>query len=420
MAFYPEGRHRKGAGMTLAAVMLAASLLTGCMVKSRYSFRPSEGSGILPDDPIICDINNLGLDALRLVCQDADDGQNVILSPISLSTALSVLGNGAGGETRAQMSALLNSQGIFQEKYNSKYNDLLSSFYNREDVELLLANSLWVNREYPVKESFIKLAKTWYDADAFSLNVQSPSSVNEVNQWVSDKTNGMITNPVSQINPFTVMLLVNSLYFKGAWVDAFSKSGTREEDFALSTGEIIRVDMMNDQFKVPYYDAGDFKAVKLSYKGGVSMIFLRPEGDVDDLIKGLTADLLLEINEKLGPHKANLKVPRLDFTCRNEMSPYLKALGMVDAFSDAADFSEMVEVAGVQVNQVLHECRIKLDEEGTVAAAATVVQVMETSAMPETEKTVDFHLDKPFAFVIMDEPTGAVLFAGKVENPLEQ
>lgn len=102
------------------------------------------------------------------------------------------------------------------------------------------------------------------------------------------------------------------------------------------------------------------------------------------------------------------------------MSPYLKALGMVDAFSDAADFSEMVEVAGVQVNQVLHECRIKLDEEGTVAAAATVVQVMETSAMPETEKTVDFHLDKPFAFVIMDEPTGAVLFAGKVENPLEQ
>ena len=117
-----------------------------------------------------------------------------------------------------------------------------------------------MNKEYRVKESFIELARAWYDAEVFSLNVKSPSAVNQVNKWISDKTKDFITNPVSGIDPDTIMLIVNTLYFKGAWIDEFNKECTEKEDFTLGTGETVQADMMNGQFRVPYYNAGDFKA----------------------------------------------------------------------------------------------------------------------------------------------------------------
>lgn len=409
----------KGAKLILAAVLIMASLLPGCTVKSKYAFQPSNVTHIPMDDPVVLDINDLGFNTLRLVSQD-EVRENMIISPISLCTALSVLSNGAAGATLDQINRLVNSQGVSQDDHNSKYKDLISSFYNRKDITVLPANSLWVNREYRVKDSFIEAAKAWYDAEVFSLNPGSPSAVEEVNEWVSDKTRGLITSPVNDIDPLTILLLVNTLYFKGAWVNEFSERNTRKEDFALGTGETVKVDMMNGQFKVPYYDAGDMKAVKLHYKDGVSMLCLRPEGDVNDLVDELTADKLLEINNNLVLFKTNLKVPKLDFGYKNEMSAYLKAMGMVEVFGDDADFSRMVDAANPQVNRVLHECRIKTDEEGTIAAAVTVIEAKDMGAMPEPEEIMDFYLDKPFVFAIMDNQTGTVLFLGKVENPMEK
>jgi serpin B len=150
------------------------------------------------------------------------------------------------------------------------------------------------------------------------------------------------------------------------------------------------------------------------------MFFLRPEGDVNNLVDELTADMLLDINSKFTLFRTNLKVPKLNFGYKDEMSDYLKSLGMVDAFNNGADFSHMTDSVKVKVSRALHECRIELDEEGTVAAAVTVIEAVETSAMPEPEEIVDFYLDKPFVFVIFDNQTGVALFMGKVENPLEQ
>jgi len=418
MKFCLKPYDKKSAVWILTAVLLAACLLAGCVASKGYAFQVSDGYDFASDDPVVYDINRLGFDVLRLVSQDDGEGRNLILSPLSLATALSVVGNGAAGTTQEQIHGLINSRGLPQDEHIKRYNGLISSFCNRENVQILLANSLWVNKEYPVRESFVKLAKTWYDADVFSLKANSPSSVKEINRWVSDKTRGLITDPISDIDPLTVVLLVNTLYFKGASVNEFSERLTQKEAFTLSSGETVMVDMMNDQFRVPYYDAGDFKAVKLYYKGGASMLFLRPEGNVDELVEALTADKLLEISSKLSACRTNLKIPRLDFSYKDEMSRYLKALGMVEAFTEEADFRQIVDLEQVHVDSVLHECRIKLDEEGTEAAAVTAIAVTATSAMPEPEQIVDLYLDKPFVFAIVDERTGAVLFLGKVENPL--
>lgn len=415
-----EVRNKKGIKPVLAVVLIMAFLLAGCTTgRSAYAFIPSDVTNIPLDDPIILDINDLGFNMLMLINKADAKGRNMIISPVSLSTALSILNNGAAGTTRDQINGLINTRGVSQDEHNSKYRDLMSSLYNRKDVTILPANSLWVNREYRVRESFIELAKAWYDAEVFSLNVKSPSAASQVNKWISDKTKGLITNPVSGIDPSTITVIVNTLYFKGAWVNEFSEGLTKKEDFTLGTGETVQVDMMNGLFKVPYYNAGDFKAVKLHYKGGVSMLLLRPEGDVNELVESLSADKLLDINDKLKSFKTELKVPKLSFSFRDEVGKYLKELGMVDAFGDSADFSGMVESAKAQVNRVLHECRIELDEEGTIAAAATVIVMAGMAAMPEPEEIMDFYLDKPFVFAIMDNQTGAVLFLGKVENPAQ-
>lgn len=405
----------------LVAGLLIACLLTGCAraKKSDYAFQPSDVTSVPMGDPFVQDINRLGINALKLVNQDEAGGGNLILSPISLATALSVLSNGAAGATLEQINGIVNSRGLSQNEHNNRYRDLISSFYNRKDMVILPANSLWIKRNYPFKESFAELAKAWYDADVFSLNDKASSAVNEVNRWVSDRTKGLITDPLSEIHPLTVMLLVNTLYFRGTWENPFDDSFTRKEDFTLSTGETVKVDMMNSRLMVPFHDAGDLKAAKLYYRGGVSMLFLRPEENVNDLLSDLTAEKLFEINSHLAIHTTDLKVPRLDFGYKSEMSDCLKALGMVDAFTDGvADFSRMVDGKKPSVSRVLHECRLKLDEEGTEAAAVTAIAVTATSAMPEPEQIVDFYLDKPFVFAIVDERTGAVLFLGKVENPL--
>jgi len=136
-------------------------------------------------------------------------------------------------------------------------------------------------------------------------------------------------------------------------------------------------------------------------------------------LSDLTAEKLFEINSHLAIHTTDLKVPGLDFGYKSEMSDCLKALGMVDAFTDGvADFSRMVDGKKPSVSRVLHECRLKLDEEGTEAAAATVVEMAGSAAPPGTEEIRTFYLDKPFVFIILDEQTGTILFLGKVENPL--
>jgi len=414
MAKYPETLQKRASKTALAVVLIMTFLLAGCtMGRSAYAFIPSDATHIELGDPVILDINDLGFDILKMINRADTEGRNMIISPVSLSTALSVLNNGAAGTTRDQINGLINTRGVSQDEYNSKYRDLISSFYNRKDVTILPANSQWVNREYRLKDSFVQLAKEWYDAEVLPL----PSSASQINRWISDKTRGFITNPVSSIDPDTITLIVNTLYFKGAWVDEFNEGHTKKEDFTLGTGETVQVDMMNGMFRVPYYNAGDFKALKLHYKGGASMLFLRPEGDVNELVERLSADMLLDINDKMVSFKTDLKVPKLSFSFRDEIGEYLKELGMTDAFSTAADFSQMVE--GALVNRVLHECRIELDEEGTIAAAATVVEVAAMAAMPEPEEIMEFYLDKPFIFAITDNQTGAVLFAGKVENPAQ-
>lgn len=187
----------------------------------------------------------------------------------------------------------------------------------------------------------------------------------------------------------------------------------------LSNGTTVTVDMMNGKFTVPYYETREMKAVRLDYEDDASIVFIRPEGDADEFLDELTQDRFREITDGMASMETYLKIPKFDYKSGNELKEYLKEMGVVDAFGSSADFSQMTDATGLFVDDVIHECRINLDEERTEAAAVTRVIFMATSA-PSVIQSREFYLDKPFIFAIMDDKTGTVLFPGKVENPDEQ
>jgi len=404
-------------------MIIALLLLTGCSgsgVRSNYAFVPAGDSQIDGNEGLIRDMNSFGINAMNLIAASRSGDENLMISPASLSMALAMVSNGASGETRDQINALINTEGLLPQALSQKYNQIISRLYQRQKLQIFIAHSLWVDDDYSLKEDFVKLAKTYFDADTVSLDLAGSQAVKRINNWISDKTKGFIKNTLSHLDSNSATVLVNTLYFKGNWVDSFSKSKTQKEDFTLSSGEVIQVDMMNRADDMAYCEAEGLSAVRLFYKDGASMLFIRPEGSISELLDSLTADTFNRIIAGLEDYEVTLKLPKFAFKSKNAMTDSLKALGMTKAFTDDADFSALIDPSQTKllISNVIHDCRIELDEEGTTAAAATVVEFTATSAAPPAPKEKkDFFLDKPFVFAIMDNETGAVLFLGIVENP---
>lgn len=414
---------RRRSYLLLFVILMTLLMLPGCSgssVRTNYAFIPAQNPQPGDYEALIQDMNSFGINTMNLIATSRSSDENLMISPASLSMALAMVSNGASGETRDQINALINTGRLLPQELSQKYNQIISGLYRRENPQIYIANSLWVDDGYTLKDDFVKLAKTYFDADTISLDLAESQAVKRINSWISDKTKGFIKDTLSNIDSNTATVLVNTLYFKGNWVDTFSKGKTQKEDFTLTNGEVIQVDMMNRTDDMAYYEAEDLSAVRLFYKGGASMLFIRPEGSIDELLDSFTADSFNEIIEGLTEYEVTLKLPKFGFKSKNTVSDSLKALGMTKAFTDDADFSALIDPSQTKllISNVIHDTRIELDEEGTTAAAATVVEFTATAAMPPApEEKKDFFLDKPFVFAIMDNDSGAVLFLGIVENP---
>lgn len=419
-----DGKRHLLKGMLWMLIVVTLLTGTGCsgvnFLSKGYAFKPESQPELSDKEAFVGDINQLGFKALNLIVSNQDGDENCMISPTSLATALSLVSIGADGQTREQINALINTAGLSPEQLGDRYYAFISGFFGRQDITVTLANSIWIRQGYRLKDSFLKTAKTSYNAEVANLDFKEAKAVKTINDWISNQTNGLIKNTLKQISEDAVTLLVNTLYFKGSWADDFSEKYTQKEDFTLSNGEVIQVDMMNKTSKSPYCRMDGLEAVRLPYNGGASMLFIRPEGDVDELLAGMTADKMNQIIAQFEMSETDIKVPKFAFSSKNTMADYLKSMGMTEAFSNEADFSGMIEDATVKINEVIHDCRIELDEEGTIAAAVTVIEQNATSAKPEKIEKKSFYLDKPFVFAIIDSYSGAVLFLGKVENPNAQ
>ena len=353
--------------------------------------------------------------AFDLLMQANRPHDNLLISPLSASMALGMTMNGASGDTWSQMRDMLGVGSLAKEEINASYQSLLELLVGLDPaVETAIGNSVWTRQGFPVHSDFLDTVRESFHAEVAELDFTSPAASERINEWVKAATHGRIEDIVpARIPAAVVMYLVNAIYFKGPWTLRFDTSDTRPERFHLDDGSIRTVPLMTLRGDLSYQDNSRFQAVDLPYGGGAfSMTVLLPRHgvSVDDLATSLGAVEWKEIAGRFRKTEMRLFLPRFRMAYERTLNDDLVALGMVDAFDHRADFTRLSPVDGLLISEVKQKSWVDVNEEGTEAAAATVVAVRETSASV-------LRADRPFLFLIRERLSGTILFVGKLASP---
>jgi len=363
--------------------------------------------------------------ALALYRQLAAKPGNVFISPISIAAAFGPVAAGARGKTRAEIGKVLHFPARDQV-LNSNLGGLLHTLQSDgEGHQVSIANALWLSSRLPVEPSFVAMAKRSYDADVETLDfAASGDAATRINNWVDRKTNSRIPQlfEPDAFSPDTVLAVTNAVYFLGDWQQAFDPRNTKLRPFHLPDGTTRQVPMMDGQVRAIYLGAGEVhppadsvELLELPYKGDrLDMVIILPQtfDGLPAVEAGLTTEKLdkwLHDIDAAKPYSEPVHLPRMQFESSYELVDPLKALGMKTPFN-GADFSG-ISKTGTNIDTVVHKTFVKVDENGTEAAAAAAIVVT-------TERDHwEFYANHPFLFLIRDKPTGAILFMGRFAEP---
>jgi serpin B len=410
--------------LTAVIFMSNAALFTQCS-KERTVEEEKVSAGESDEiagslDKNLTDANaQFGFDIFKeLTLEDKD--QNIFISPMSILLALAMTYNGAVGDTNLAMAEALKFKGFDLEELNSGFHDLLVSIKNADsDIEMAIANSIWYKLDYNVKEDFIERNEKYFSSEVNEIDFTAPEAVDIINKWIEEATKEKIEKMLDVIPPDAVMYLINAIYFKGDWTYPFDENLTGDGDFYLLDGTTRKVPMMFQEENFPYYSGDNFSGIKLPYgQEKIAMYIILPDEGVslDSVTSSLNADKWNEIKELFYGSQVSLVMPKYKMEYGIKLlNDALTSLGMGVAFGFEADFSGISP--GIFISQVLHKAVIEVNEKGSEAAAATVVEMLESTAMPG--EIIQFIVNRPFFFVIADDRTGSILFMGKVVEPKE-
>jgi serine protease inhibitor len=419
---------KKAVIVVISAICICSSVLMGCSNKGNADIVRkvnNEHKRIVAQQPkqnssIIAGNNKLSYDVMNKIIEDGEN-KNVLISPLSLSTILALTENGALKDTKEEMLKVMELDNMSDEEINKEYNNLIQYYNNSSEDSIKIANSMWLRYGADCKEGFKNTASSYYGADINELDFAKEKAVDVINDWTYKNTNGKIKKALETIDKDTFMILINSLYFKDNWSEQFNERATKSEKFILSDGKEINVPMMKDERGVPYLADENFTAIKLYYDNtNTSMYILLPVKsiDIDTFIQSMDNNKMEKYIEKFKYTEANIQIPKFKFEYEKELVDILKSLGMKAAFNGAeADFANINDE--MYIDLIKQKCFIAVDENGTEAAAVTV-EDDKCEAMEEENKPIDFIVNRPFMFIIIDEKLGTTLFMGKIENPLEK
>jgi len=349
-----------------------------------------------------------------------DSARNLLISPTSISMALSMLYNGAAGHTQQAMAKTLELRDLSLSELNQANAALLTTLEQADPaVKLSIANSLWGREGVTFKPDFLQQTQLFYQAEVTSLDFSSPEALTRINGWVSQNTNGKIPKVVDRINPAQILFLINAVYFKGNWTTQFDPTKTTQQPFYHLDGSQKLHPLMAQQGQYLYAETDQFQAISLPYGNRrLSMdIFLPKAGSsLSDFYQSLNTANWQTWTGQFRRREGAIQLPKFTFDYSTDLIPTLQALGMGDAFGAQADFSNLSQ-GRLQVDQVKHKSFIEVNETGTEAAAVTSVGVRATAMnpLPPSQMTVDH----PFFCAIRDSETGTFLFMGSVVDPME-
>ena len=353
--------------------------------------------------------------------------KNYMISPASLKIAMAMAANGAKGETQAEMLQALGIDDL--DIFNKNIKETISDYNNAQILRLKIANSLWQNTDFPdsaYKASFINTLQKYYNAEFSTVN--NSNMLKQINGWVSDKTNGKIKEIIGEnaVNNIEYQnILLNAVYFKGAWQDDFSPHATQKDIFKNCGGTQTETDFMNKTAHMAYGSVNGVQAVKLPYRNytyNPETKSVETDKNLDVSMYVLLADSNIQNPEqvlnsiKFDRQYVRLSLPKFKIEYSEDMIPVFSKMGVNKAFSfDDADLSATLENSkGKAITHILHKTYISVDEKGTEAAAVTGIGAGASSAPPP--KPVIMKADHPFTFIIRDDVSGNILFMGQINT----
>ena len=362
----------------------------------------------------------------RLV--EASPGKNVFLSPTSIALALTITYIGGGGETQAAMARVLGLEGMSLSEVNAGNAALTASLAEESPkVELAIANSLWADRRQPLRPDFVERCREAYRAELRNIHLWHPAAVPKINSWVRKNTRGKIDGifKPGELDANSVLVLVNAVYFKGAWLAPFDKALTQDAPFFLDGREPEQVPLMSQTGSYPYYEDETMQAVRLTYgdlsrgyvgvRYGMVVFLPKAKDGLAEVRRRLGATPWQEQLSRLHSRAGTIRLPRFRTEYAAELKKTLTDLGMGVAFTPGADFRGICPPP-LGINRVRHKTYLEVNEEGTTAAGVTSIDMsrgIDENPPPPFRMTVDH----PFLCAIEDSRTGALLFLGVIMDP---
>jgi len=343
---------------------------------------------------------------------------NVFISPFSVSMALGMTLNGAADSTRRAIQSTLGHQELVPVEISKGYNEL-SALLKSIDKQVNYSNSsaLWYREKLKANGLFKDISAAYFETWVEGIDFEKSKSVALVNKWIENQTDSKVKVVVEEIKPENQMFFTNAVYFKADWAQAFDKRMTAKAPFYKADGTAVQANMMfADDAEVLFYQDVEKTLIDLPYGNKqYSMAILLPkEGyNMEDLIEGLDAEAMNTYFATADTLLLDLRLPKINITSKLELEPVLTSMGMGVAFGEDANFSNLFEGEGnVPIRQMIHHAYVEVNEDGTQAGANTMAGSVSVSPLPT------INVDQPFIFFIREKHTQAILFAGKMINPV--
>jgi len=340
---------------------------------------------------------------------------NVFVSPLSVSIALGMTWNGANGNTKTEMETALKMSGLSAADINDYYKVMQSTLPAIDPTtKLSLANSIWYREGYEVKTDFLQINTNYFNAEVREIDFAQVWAKDTINNWCARKTNNLITNVLDEIPGNAVMYLINAVYFKGIWRKQFDTKKTVESTFTNEAKQQVKVNMMyqKDTFNYALDDKAQYLDMPYGNKAFSMTVILPNEGKTTaDVLNSTTVESWNNTLQNMTEQEVDVYMPRFKTKNKFLLNDELKNMGMKLAFDGPADFTGIAN-DDLLISRVIHDTYVEVTEEGTEAAAVTVVEIIKTS-LPMNPV---FRVNKPFIYIIREKSTGVILFIGKMGN----
>lgn len=404
---------QKFTSLTLtSAILISALSLSACQSEKSLEttdlmtgIKAASHETVKPDDAFKSAYGNFSVELLK---KCFDGKSNTLISPLSVSSALAMTANGANGQTKDEMEKVLGS-GMTLDELNKYLSSFSGSLTSGEDFKLKNANSIWFIKDnnFNVNNEFLQTNADFYHAEIYK-RAYSGEIVNDINNWVSEHTDGMIDKLLDNGDALSNIALINATAFNAVWETYYFDNFVEDGTFTDANGNEQSATMLISE-ESEYINGDNCTGFIKKYKGGkYGFAAILPDSNVSisDFVGSLNGDNLFKMLQNAESTNVVAKMPKFEYEYSAELSEALKALGMPTAFSDSADFSG-ISGDKLLISDVLHKTKISVTEEGTRAVAATGVVM---SAAPDGDKQVI--LNRPFMYMIIDNETMLPLFAG--------